>query len=156
MDIAFEILLPIEDEISSFQFQQPEYEWQGIRYPQGPAESSFYSFKLLKSSVPTSIISLLPSHCQTINWQCISILGDGLKLVKDSLLGICKDNNERFLVALLNTLLSNKSKWVVVFEPEYDGIDEIKKGDIEEVLQKIKSSFLIKKRGFVVWHYISE
>lgn len=154
MDAAFEILLPIEDEIPSFQFQQPEYEWQGVKYPQGPPESSFYSFRLLKSSIPTYIVSMLPSHCQTIDWQCISILGDGLKFVRDSLLIVGEDNSERLLFDLLNALLSNRSRWVVVFEPDYNGIDEIKEGEIEEVFEKVKSS-LIEKRGFIMWHYKS-
>lgn len=155
MDIAFEILLPISDNLSFFQFKQPEYEWQGCKYPQGPPECSFYSFILKKLPIPSHRLAMLPEYCRTIPWQCISIFGDGLYILKNGLSEGGRRDVEAQLLGLLNALLSNKSKWVVVFEPDYDRLDEVKKGEIEEVFEKIKASLLVEKRGFIIWRFES-
>ncbi|WP_217606816.1 hypothetical protein [Chitinophaga sp. GbtcB8] len=74
MNVCFEILIPIQSEISKVRFNQPGYEWDGGLYPQGPEEAFFEYFKLRKSTVPDHIASFLPVALQECKWQCISVV----------------------------------------------------------------------------------
>ncbi|NLU91549.1 hypothetical protein [Chitinophaga sp. Ak27] len=149
MDIGFEILLPVESKISAINFKQPVYEWQGEKYPQGQEEASFRYFKLIKSNVPEHIIPLLPDRFRKCQWQCISIV-EGVNDLMDELTTDTLSENE-VLLNLLSSLTEGEKKWVVVFEPDYDRIDEVLEGNLVVAYRKIVDSLVVKKNGFVLW-----
>jgi len=152
MDVGFEFLLPIESNITTIKFEQPVYEWQGEKFLQGQEEAWFYYFKLIKSNVPDHIIPLLPNNFQTEQWQCISIL-DGIESLINELslyTNIPKENE--ILLNLLYSLTGVEKKWVVVFEPDYDCIDEVIDGDVHIAFRKIVDSLTLERNGFVLWH----
>ncbi|HTF82461.1 MAG TPA: hypothetical protein VL947_12080 [Cytophagales bacterium] len=151
MDTGFEILLSFEEELTSLNFKRQTYELDGVYYPQSNEEAYFHPFKLLKSDVPLHVISMLPSNMQKVKWQCISIIGNGLDLVKANL-EVNSSMNVDALYSLLCTLLKDKAQWVVVFEPDYDRIDEVLSGSMDEVFAMIKASLVVDKKGFIVWH----
>jgi len=151
MDVGFEFLLPIESNVTTIKFQQPVYEWQGEKFPQGEEEAWFNYFKLTKSNVPEHIIDLLPNDFQKEQWQCISII-DGIESLMHELsvnTTISEENN--ILLNLLHSLTKTHKKWVVIFEPDYDCINEVIEGNINIAFQKIVDSLTIERNGFVLW-----
>ncbi len=151
VDIAFELLFPIDAELSGLNWKQPFFEWQGQRFPQGSEETSFSYFKLIKSDVPAHIIKFLPENFKKERWQCISI-NEGLEKVKEDFLKVEKNNDENDLFNLLIKLIGVKKKWVLIFELEYDTIDDVGEGDINVVFQKIRNSLTVDRKGFIIWN----
>lgn len=151
MDIGFEFLLPIESKITTIKFEQPVYEWQGEKFPQGQEEALFHYFKLIKSTVPEHIMSLLPNNFQKEQWQCISIVNGIESLINELSLdeNIHKENN--ILLDLLRSLTEAQKKWVIIFEPDYDCINEVMEGNIHIAFHKIRDSLIIERNGFVLF-----
>ncbi|OPB88528.1 hypothetical protein [Elizabethkingia ursingii] len=154
MDLGFEFLLPIESEISTVKFEQSIYEWQEEKFPQGQEEASFHYFKLIKSIVPEHIIPLLPDNFQKEHWLCISLI-DGIdNLIEELSLNTSISVGKQILNDLLFSLLGGEEKWVIIFEPDYDCIDEVLEGNIEVAFYEIINSLTIEKKGFVIWNKI--
>lgn len=151
MDVGFEVLLPIESEITTIKFEQSVYEWQGEKFPQGQEEAWFHYFKLTKSNVPEHIIPFLPNDFQRERWQSISII-DGIEsLINELSLNTNIPKKNDILLNLLYSLTGVEKKWVVVFEPDYDCIDEVMEGDVHIAFHKIVDSLTLKRNGFVLW-----
>ena len=149
MDAAFEILLPMGEDIT-FRFEQPTFEWEGVKYPQGPPEYLYDSnYKLIKTPVRPHILSKLPDSYKEIYWQCIAIHGDGLQSYRTNLLDIGPEYNDDVLSQLLQGLLAKVTKWVVVFEPDYDFPCEVFEGNVSTVTDKLRLA-LIEKNGFMI------
>ncbi|WP_114752783.1 hypothetical protein [Pleomorphovibrio marinus] len=151
MDVGFEILLPIDSKVAIAKFERPVYEWQGEKFPQGQEEAWFHYFRLTKSNVPEHIIPFLPNDFQNEQWQCISIL-DGIESLLDELsvdTNIPKEND--MLLNLLHSITKEAKKWVIVFEPDYDCIDEVIEGDVHIAFCKIVDSLTLERNGFVLW-----
>lgn len=152
MNIGFEFLLPIESKLSTIKFEVPVYEWGGEKFAQGPAKAWFHFLKLRKSNVPEHIISLLPDNFQRQQWQCVAIT-DGVDNLVDELSidsNILQENN--ILFNLLSSLTEVEKRWVIVFEPDYDRIDEVLEGNIDIAFRKIVDSLTIERNGFVIWY----
>ncbi|RFS19981.1 hypothetical protein DVR12_19845 [Chitinophaga silvatica] len=151
MDVGFEFLLPIESKISSIKFEQPVYEWQGEKFPQGQEEAWFHYFKLIRSNIPRHIISLLPDSFQNEQWQCISII-DGIDdLVNELSVNVDKVKKNNVLLDLFSSLIGIEKRWVIVFEPDYDCINEVLEGNVNIAFRKIVDSLTIERDGFVIW-----
>ncbi|NLR62517.1 hypothetical protein HGH93_30780 [Chitinophaga polysaccharea] len=149
MDIGFEILLPLQSKIPAINFKQPFYELEGEEYPQSQEEANFYYFKLIKSNVPEHIISLLPDKFRKCQWQCISVV-EGMNDLMTKLSVDIRDGDGA-LLNLLSSLTGNEKKWVVVFEPDYDCIDEVLEGSLMDASRKIIDSLVTERNGFVLW-----
>ncbi|MGI9650146.1 hypothetical protein [Chryseobacterium sp. RLHN22] len=152
MDIGFEFLLPIESNITTIKFEQPVYEWQEEKFPQGEEEAWFHYFKLTKSNVPEHITPLLPSNFQREQWQCISIIDGFESLINELSVDkkIPEENN--ILLNLLHLLTKTQKKWVMIFEPDYDCINEVIEGNVDIAFHKIIDSLTIERNGFVLWN----
>ena len=55
------------------------------------------------------------------------------------------------LLSLLSALTESEKKWVVVFEPDYDRINEVIEGKLIDAYYKIIESLVVKRNGFVLW-----
>jgi hypothetical protein len=151
MDNAFEVFLPAGADIA-FRFEQPTFEWGGLKHAQGPPEYLYESkYKLIKNPVPGYIISKLPESYKNIDWQCIGIYGEGLQIFRKNLFDIGPEYNDDVLNELLHELLENIEKWVVAFEPDFDCLNEVLEGTLLTVIDKIKFSLAVEKNGFVVY-----
>lgn len=151
MDVGFEFLFSVESKITTIKFEQPVYEWQGEKFPQGQEVAWFHYFKLIKSNVPEHIIPLLPNDFQKEQWQCISII-DGIESLTNEIPldgDIPKENN--ILLNLLHSLTEVQKKWVVIFEPDYDCINELIEGNVHIAFRKIIDSLTRERNGFVLW-----
>lgn len=42
MSLLLELFIPQNADLSDYRFEIPYYEWDGIKYPQGDAESKFF------------------------------------------------------------------------------------------------------------------
>lgn len=156
MDIGFEVLLPVESKISTINFEQPVFEWNGEKYPQGQEEAWVHYFKLIKSNVPEHVVPLLPDSFQKRQWQCVSIV-DGIDdLQNDLSAGINIENENNTVFDLLSSLTEGERMWVIVFEPNYDCIDDVLEGNLDIALHKIIDSITIKRTGFVLWFDMNE
>ena len=148
MDIAFEILIPIEAEVIGISFSQPFYEWDGVKYAQGPEEGDFQFFKLVRSDVPEHIIRLLPEDHQAINWKCFSVTEGLDKIFAEDKKGA---RVEELITDLLQSVIGDGKNWVVVFEPNNDQIDYTFEATLGIVSNKITRSLLHERIGFVMW-----
>lgn len=48
-------------------------------------------------------------------------------------------------------MTESEKKWVVVFEPDYDRINEVIEGKLINTYYKIVESLVVKRNGFVLW-----
>lgn len=155
MDIAFEIFLPVESTITAIPFETPVFEWQGVKYPQGPEEAHFGYFKLVKSAYPVNVLSRFPNKLRGINWQCIAVR-EGLRELSNELFFAGNERDElkevgKKLYEMLNYLLGHEPIWVVNFEPGYDYLCEVLPGDIDLVFEKIVSALKEGLDGYLIW-----
>jgi hypothetical protein len=157
MDVALEILLPADSNLKFLQFTPPVFELNGVSYPQGLPESRFgRNFKLVKTPIPDYILSLLPADYKGFDWQCIAISGQGLDLYEGSIRGIAEEESGASLSDLITTLLYEQEHWAVIFEPDYDGVDVVQSGVVEDVMAGINYSFNVEKKGFLIWKNVDE
>jgi hypothetical protein len=156
MDIAFEVMIPIDAETLGAKFNQPVFEWGGVIYPQGPEMVNFHYFRLEYSNFPAYLLLRLPDNLKEIEWKCISVV-EGLGELNEELWNTenVKEEKRNKLLELLNKLIGNEPRWFVNFEPNFDQIDEVKEGDINIVYQEILDSLRVKRKGFLIWHDIS-
>jgi hypothetical protein len=152
MDVAFEFLLPDKTDISDLDLKPRQFHWQGVNYSQEPVEASFGSNFILMLTPPTShIISELPKKLQKKSWICITVLGKGLDIFRESLLGNAQEEPGRGLKDLTEIILGKNLEWIVAFEPDSDLINEIIEGTLQTVLRNIESSLVVQKKGFVIY-----
>lgn len=153
MEVCFVIYLPIDADLSAFPFQVPMFEWDGVQYPQGDPECTFgpyWKLKKLKPHQPDMPVGTPLSHKTTV-WQPIFIDGDGIDNHENSLRGFMEEDEDYSLVKLLQWILRDQPKWVVLFMPDFDQMDEYIPGDFNTVLEKIRSSLVKEKWGFQIW-----
>lgn len=150
MDIAFELLIPSDEITSELHFEQPYFEWDGVAYPQGNEQATYQYFKLEKSTIPDYILRLVPATFQQAHLDCVRI-SDGVDVLYEKLQTNGEETTETSLLNMLNEVLGKTSKWIVVFEPRCDQIDEVLNADIQEVNDKICASLLQERKGYVFW-----
>jgi len=151
MDICFEILIPVESTVSAVKFKTPVYEWDGVEYPQGPEEAWIHYLKIIKSDIPAHVLSFLPDNLKKVKWQCISIVEGMDELVEEVSIEGEMIEKESNLLDLLDLIVTNEKKWVVIFEPDCDRIDEVIEGDINFAFRRIVKSLKVEVEGFVMW-----
>jgi len=157
MDLAFEILLPVESDLDLLQFKEPEFEWDGIVYPQGPPETTFGEhFRLVISPIPDFVLRRLPTAYRKLDLQCIAVSGEGLDLYQSYLRGFVEEEPVPSLSDLITTLIGNRDHWVVNFDPEYDGVAVSEAGTIADVMAGIDYSLKVGKRGFLFWKDVED
>jgi hypothetical protein len=151
-DLGFEFIIPENIRLDCIDFQFKTKDWDGVKFDQGLLESSFgNNFKLIKTPVPISHLRRLPKQYSKDNWVCISVQGDGLEIYAMNLLGEREEETGFALKDLIENILKFKGPWAVVFEPDYDSELEIKQATIDDILESIKFSLTIKKRGFLYY-----
>lgn len=153
MDVCFAIYLPVDADWSAFPFQVPMFEWGGVQYPQGEPECTFglsWKLKKMPPHQPNMPVSMPLSHRTTV-WQSIFIDGDGLYNYYSSLMGVMEEEAGHSLEKLLQWILRDQPKWVVLFMPDFDQMDEYLPGDMNTVMEKIQSSLIKEKWGFQIW-----
>lgn len=157
MDLAFEILLPVESDLDLLQFKAPVFEWDGVVYPQGPPEAKFGEhFRLVMSPIPDFVLRELPTAYRKLDLQCIAIWGEGVDLYRSYLMGFVEEEPVPSLSDLITTLIYNRDYWVVNFEPEFDGVAVSQAGTIEDVMAGIDYSLKVDKRGFLFWKDVED
>ncbi|WP_315822671.1 hypothetical protein [Paraflavitalea speifideaquila] len=96
--------------ITGLPFKIPHFEWDGVNYPQGPPECKFgsnFELKILERYNFDYIQSKVPRSLRGIEWQPISVQGDGLDLYVAQIFGMGKGEEEGYTFKdLLFTLLS--------------------------------------------------
>lgn len=155
MDAAFEILLPDGSDLSPFKFDTPVFEWDGISYPQGAPESQFgsmFKLKVLDKYYFDYIKSKLPGDLKNIKWLPIAVLGEDLDAYNAQLFGLGTEEDGFSLRYLLKDFLDKKTNWIVIFQPQYDGFSEVKKGNINDVLTMLEFSIRTSRKGFMIYH----
>ncbi len=154
MEAAFVIYLPAETDLSAFSFHTFMFEWGGVQYPQGDPEcyiSPDFKLKKMKLHPPTGIGRMPADYQSVAAWQPIFIDGSGVDIYQSTLLGYMEEEGDVSLEKLLHRLLDDQPKWVVLFEPDFDQLDEWIPGDINTVLEKLKYSLTVEKTGYVIW-----
>jgi len=155
MDGEIEILLPVTSRISGLPFEIPYYEWDGIKYPQGPPECKFgsnFELQFIEHFNYEYIETIIPHSLRSISWQAISVQGNGPDIFIGQLHGFGKEEVGFRLRDLLETLLSKEPIWLAGFSAQYDGYSRIYSGDIENVIDYLQNPE-DRRCGFLVCHH---
>jgi hypothetical protein len=155
MDAAFEILLPISFDLKELGFKIPQFEWQGVQYPQGLPELLFGKNFHLKVSERTNISYIrntLPPEYKNIEWQIVEVTGDGLDIYCQNLFKLAHEEIGYTLKDMLYFLLNNQLVWVVVYEPQYDGFRKVMQGSIEDIIINLKETIIEGGEGFLIYN----
>jgi hypothetical protein len=156
MDLIFEILIPSGTHFPDLTFNEPTFEWQGEKYPQGPPEADFGSnYKLVYSPIPNFVRSNLPAACASTDWQCVSIKGPGLdvyarKLWMDILEEEDPEEQHYTLRNLLQTMCAG-NRWVIIIDKD-EAFEVISSGSLTLVVTNLSGVIKgdITENGFLI------
>ena len=154
MDLNIEILVPSGTHIPGLTFNEPTFEWQGEKYPQGPPEADFgTNYKLVYRSIHDFLRSKLPAASR--DWQCISVKGPGLDIYAKKLwmdLSEDEDPEEKdyTLKDLLQTMCAG-SKWLIIIDKD-EAFEVISSGSLTQVITNLTGVIKgdIDRKGFLI------
>jgi hypothetical protein len=79
MSLLLELFLHKNADLSDYKFEIPYYEWEGIKYLQGAAESRFFENCILQKSEESFIRTYFPESYQDEQLQEINIKAESLR-----------------------------------------------------------------------------
>lgn len=161
MELIFEILIPSGTHIPGLTFNEPTFEWQGVKYPQGPPEADFgTNYKLVYRPIPNFVRSKLPAACASTDWQCISVKGPGLDIyIKKLWRDISEDEDLEVedpeeqgytLNDLLQTVCAG-NKWVIIIDKD-EAFEVISSGSLTQAITNLTGVIKgdIEGKGFLI------
>lgn len=141
MDVLFEVLLPELEDVEGLEPHQVIFSWGGEAHPQGPVTYRWGPHvELAPDYIQPHIMRFLPEGYADESWAVLQIKGDGLDLLEMEVNGEEVDWFGRRLDDLLESLLKQHERWVLIFEPNYDQIDRVYELDVEECISKLKAN----------------
>jgi len=142
VEALLQILIPAIKQLPNLERYQRVFTWDGTEYPQEPVEYCWGPHaKLVTSEIQQFLLSLLPAGYVTDQWVALDVDRETLDLLAAEIngqqvvdwLGLTFDD-------LLRLLLAEYDRWVVVFEPHYDQIDNIYRMKPEECIAKLRAN----------------
>jgi hypothetical protein len=157
MDLIFEILIPSGTDIPSISFEEPFFEWQGEKHPQGSPEAGFGSnFILVYRPILDFVRSKIPAAYASIDWQCIGVKGSGLELYRRKLwINASEDpeNTEEKHFALRDLLhrMCADHKWIIVIDND-EPFEVVSFGNLADVIIALDGIMKgeIQENGFLI------
>lgn len=148
VDIAVPDTYTIPDGI---RFSRQVLQWQGELFPQDLVQAQYEYFKLTMGPLPSFVPSNLPKSLQQQQWQCISIEYDDDKIPDHFASPADIFGEQGIFFELVEKLVKDADKWVIIFTPDCNDPEEAGGGDLEAAFQKIKECFS-KNKGFIMYH----
>jgi hypothetical protein len=152
MDVLFQLLLPELPAIEGLERNQRIFNWGGVDYPQEPAIYRWGEHvELVPSELQPFIPRFLPAGYIDKSWIFLDVKGDGLDLWESEVNGREVDWFGYRLDDLLKLILEQQGKWLVIFELNYDQIDNTYTLNADECIQKLESNLRLnyQREGFI-------
>lgn len=152
MDVLFQILLPGLEPVEGLEPHQETFWWGGEEHPQGPVVYRWGAHvQLAPRGIQDYIPRFLPEGYLGPDWVFFDVEGDGLEPLWDELSGREVDWGGRRLDDLLSRLLEQHDRWVLVFEPFSDQIDNVYRRSVQGCLDKLKTNLArdAGREGFI-------
>lgn len=152
MDVLFQILLPAPTQVAGLEPHQETFWWGGEEHPQGPVVYRWGEHvRLVPQGIQDYIRKFLPEDYLGPDWVFFDVEGDGLELLWEEVRGREVDWGGRRLDDLLSRLLEQHDRWVVLFEPFSDQIDNVYRLSALECLDKLKTNLArdAGREGFI-------
>ncbi|MBC8951017.1 hypothetical protein [Xenorhabdus sp. TS4] len=141
MDILFELFLPKNIDLESFDLKEIFAEWAGEKYSQDPKKYQWNDFVIFEEYKDTASYSNLIGHEVTLgNYNSYTLKGDLINQLQEL---IYKNkpikNNELYF--FFKEFLSKINNWVVLTLIDYDQFDKTYKvNDIDEAFFLLEKS----------------
>jgi hypothetical protein len=153
VDDLLAILIPEIPVLPGLEKRQEIRSWGGQDHPQEPITyywGPYVEFRM--SRLPTYLWNAIPDEYRKKEWLVLDVNGSALDLFELEVNGQEVDWDSRPLDAVLDRLLSQHNRWVLIFEPHYDQIDSVYRLTVSESLQKLRSNYLRarEKEGFII------
>ena len=140
MDALLQILLPEIKQIPNLELEQRVFIWNGTGYPQEPVVYRWGPHvKLIASQIQQSLLRFLPDGYLTEQWVALDVNSEALDLIEAEINGEAVDWLGYSLDELIRLLLIRNDRWVLIFEPDYDRIDNVYRMQPEECISKLKA-----------------
>jgi hypothetical protein len=141
MDVLFQIFLPELKPVARLEPHQDTFWWEGEEHPQGPVVYRWGTHvQLVPRGIQEHVPRFLPEGYLGPDWVFFDVEGDGLELLWEEVRGREVDWGGRRLDDLLSRLLEQHDRWVVLFEPFSDQIDNVYRLLVQECLDKLKAN----------------
>jgi hypothetical protein len=141
MDALLQLMLPEMVSVEGLNENRVTFFWGGEEHLQEPITYKWGMFvELVPSQLTSYILDLLPVELNVKNWKIFDIRGECLDMLCDEVEGYPVDWINSRLDDLLELLLHKSGKWILLFEPHYDTIDNIYQHTVEECITKLKES----------------
>lgn len=153
MDAAFEIFLPGEVDLKKLGFGVDSFFWEGLPYEETlkyKFGANFelnvigkYDFQVLEREAPKVF--------HERSWIPINVGGSGMDIFINSLYSLEPEEVNFSLRSLLNTVLGHQKRWAILYSPQYDGFDDIRKGSIENTIELFSDRVTQGGPGFLIY-----
>jgi hypothetical protein len=153
VDDLLAILIPDVPVISGLEKRHEIRSWGGQDYAQGPITYHWGPYVEFRTSqLPTALWDAIPEEHRKESWLVLDVNEDALDRLELEVNGQEVDWGTHPLDAVLDLVLSQQEKWVLVFQPHYDQIDSVSRLTVSESLQKLKTNYLRErtKEGFII------
>lgn len=153
MDALLQIIVPKLVEIEGLELNQPIYEWDGVKYPQGPKVVSWQDISLSFDKKEKYLNKFLPPNYFGEDWIWLKVSDNTLDKYESLINDEVKGNDEKSIEDFIRFLLTGIDKWVIVFLLQYDQIDNVYQLDVEDCIIKLKNNLSrnIVKEGFIAY-----
>lgn len=152
MDALLQLLVSEIKLVDGLTIHQEVFNWGGVDYPQGPPVYHWGSYvELIPSPIQPYIINWLPVNYKDEAWLGLDVRGNGLDLLEREVNGEQVNWMGRRLDDLLKAILIQQDRWGLIFEPNYDQLDNIYRLSIDDCVNKLKSNlrWTGKREGFI-------
>ncbi len=153
MDAFFHLMLTGLKEIDGLIVDQKIYNWDGVDYPQEPIIYRWGRYvEIVPSQTPEYLYQLLPEGYKEKAWIGFDIQGECLDRLENEVNGEDVEWFGKSLEDILFAILTSQDRWVLIFEPSYDTIDNIYILEAVQCIQKLKEVLLWQNRteGIIV------
>jgi hypothetical protein len=152
MDALLQLLIPDMKSLPGLERHQNVFTWEGKNHPQKPITYRWGPHvELIVSEVQAFILDLLPPDYRDKSWVVLEPSDDTLDLFEREANGYEVDWSGYRVDDLLILLMNQHERWVLIFEPQYDQIDQTCRLEATTALQKLKLNLKadIQKEGFI-------
>ncbi|AVA39946.1 hypothetical protein C3Z14_07975 [Proteus mirabilis] len=141
MDILFELFLPKDINLESFDLNEIFVEWAGEKYSQDPKQYQWKDFVIFEEYKDTdSYNKLIGNEIILENYNSYTLKGNSINLLQEFINeGKSIENNELYL--FFKEVLSKINNWVVLTLIDYDQFDKIYKiSGVDDALSLLEKS----------------
>ena len=153
MDALFQIVVPEIKQVDLIETIQPVYEYDGVKYPQGPKVISWRDVSASLDEPTQYLQRFLPAAYLSEHLIWLKVSDETLDRYKSIVNTESEDLGEIGLEAFIHLLLKDLDKWVVAFILHWDQIDNVYQVDVDGAISKLRDNLRrnTQREGFVAY-----